>query len=91
MGLAPLRLIGLKILTYIDDCLIIADSREKVMQNTARVLAHITVLTFRVNVSKNYFNLAQEYYISGSGAHSLFNELPLTIQRRSEATRAVPE
>ncbi len=39
---------------YKDDWLIIADSREKMMQN-ARVLAHITALGFRVNVRKSNF------------------------------------
>ncbi len=54
-GLNPIRTAGLKIPTYKDDWLIIADSREKMMQNTARVLAHITALGFRVNVRKSNF------------------------------------
>ncbi|KAI7809562.1 hypothetical protein IRJ41_011558 [Triplophysa rosa] len=48
-SLAPLRMSGLRILTYIDDWLIVAESEEKVLRDTCSVLTHITSLGFRVN------------------------------------------
>ena len=53
VGLAPPRISGLRILTYIDDWLFIAESKEKVLQDTCYVLAHITSLGFRVNMNKS--------------------------------------
>ncbi len=70
-GSNPLRIAGLKILTYIADWLIIADSREKGMQNTARVLAHITALGFRVNVRKSNFTPAQNVNFQGLELNSI--------------------
>lgn len=70
-GLAPLRTAGLKILTYIDDWLIIADSREKVIQNTFRVLTHIKALGFRVNVSKSSFTPSQNVTFLGLELNSI--------------------
>lgn len=61
-GLALLRMTGL---THIDDWLIIADSRELVVQDTHNVLLHITSLSFRVNVSKSNFNPPQNVIFLG--------------------------
>ncbi|GAA6106201.1 uncharacterized protein LOC113086839, partial [Tachysurus ichikawai] len=58
-------------LLYIDDWLIIADSRKKVIQNTARVLSHIAVLGFRVNVKKSNFTPAQEVIFLGLELNSV--------------------
>ncbi len=71
VDLNPLRTAGLKILTCIDDWLIIANSREKVMQNTACVLPHITVLGFRVNVGKSNFTPVQNVNFLGLELNSI--------------------
>ncbi|KAL0194774.1 hypothetical protein M9458_008346, partial [Cirrhinus mrigala] len=70
-ALAPLSTAGLRILTYLDDWLILADSREKVMQSTARVLAHVTALGFRVNVSKSNFTPVQNVIFLGLELNSV--------------------
>ncbi|GAA6095931.1 uncharacterized protein LOC125138511, partial [Tachysurus ichikawai] len=82
-GLAPLRTAGLRILTYIDDWLIIADSREKVVQNTARVLSHIATLGFRVNVLKSNFTPAQEVIFLGLELNSVTMRVRLSRKRVS--------
>ncbi|KAI5103666.1 hypothetical protein C0J45_7247 [Silurus meridionalis] len=77
-GLAPLRSAGFRILTYIDDWLIIADSREKVIQNTACVLSHIAALGFRVNVNKSNFTPAQEVIFLGLELNSVTMRMRLS-------------
>ncbi|KAL0200730.1 hypothetical protein M9458_003917, partial [Cirrhinus mrigala] len=80
-GLAPLRAAGLRILTYIDDWLIIADSREEAIQNTARALAHITALGFKVNVSKSNLTPSQNVIFLGLELNSLTMRARLSQQR----------
>ncbi|KAI2665734.1 Protein P [Labeo rohita] len=80
-ALAPLRTAGLRILTYLDDWSIqeiLADSREKVMQSTARVLAHVTALGFRVNVSKSNFTPVQNVIFLGLELNSVTMRMRLT-------------
>ncbi|XP_051994281.1 uncharacterized protein LOC127652201 [Xyrauchen texanus] len=80
-GLAPLRITGLRILTYIDDWLIIANSREEVVQDTRRVLTHITSLGFRVNVSKSNFTPAQSVIFLGLELNSISMRARLSQER----------
>ncbi|KAL0201455.1 hypothetical protein M9458_004642, partial [Cirrhinus mrigala] len=80
-ALAPLRTAGLRILTYLDDWLILADSREKVMQSTSRVLAHVTALGFRVNVSKSNFTPAQNVIFLGLELNSVTMRARLMQER----------
>jgi hypothetical protein len=61
VGVAPLRLSGLRILTYIDDWLIIAKSKEK----------HITSLGFKVNASKNNLTPSQNVIFLGLVLNSI--------------------
>ncbi|KAI7790836.1 hypothetical protein IRJ41_002448 [Triplophysa rosa] len=77
-GLAPLRIAGLRILTYIDNWLIIADSAEEVMEDTRRVIAHITSLGFRVNKSKSNFSPSHITVFLGRSAG--------TVSRMSQIT-----
>jgi hypothetical protein len=80
-GLAALRISGLRILTYIDDWLIIAESKEKVLQDTCRVLAHITSLGFRVNVSKSNFTPSQNVIFLGLELDSVSMRARLSQER----------
>ncbi|XP_056093378.1 uncharacterized protein LOC130072339 [Rhinichthys klamathensis goyatoka] len=80
-GLAPLRISGLRILTYIDDWLIIAESKEKVLQDTDRVLAHITSLGFQVNVSKSNFTPSQNVIFLGLELNSVSMRARLSQER----------
>ncbi|XP_058634818.1 uncharacterized protein LOC131542294 [Onychostoma macrolepis] len=80
-GLAPLRISGLRILTYIDDWLIIAESKEKVLQDTGRVLAHITSLGFQVNVSKSNFTPSQNVIFLGLELNSVSMPARLSQER----------
>lgn len=76
-----MRMSGLRILTYIDDWLIIAESKEKVLQDTCRVLTHITSLGFRVNVSKSNFTPSQNVIFLGLELNSVSMRARLSQER----------
>lgn len=80
-GLTPLRITGLRILTYIDDWLIIAESKEKVLQDTGRVLAHITSLGFQVNVGKSNLTPSQNVNFLGLELNSVAMRARLSLER----------
>ncbi|XP_067307872.1 uncharacterized protein [Pseudorasbora parva] len=90
-GLTPLRMSGLRILTYIDDWLIIADSREKVLQDTSRVLAHITSLGFRVNVNKSNFTPSQRVIFLGMELNSFSMRARLSQERVLSLTNCLSQ
>ncbi len=52
-ALAPLRLQGIRVLNYLDDCLILAHSRELVSRHRDIVLGHIHSLGLRMNAKKS--------------------------------------
>lgn len=52
-ALAPLRLQGFRVLNYIDDWLILAQSQELTVQHRDVVLAHIQSLGLRLNTKKS--------------------------------------
>jgi hypothetical protein len=52
-ALAPLRLRGVRILNYIDDWLILAQSERRAVQHRDAVLAHMKVLGLRLNAKKS--------------------------------------
>ncbi|KAI2649876.1 Transposon Ty3-G Gag-Pol polyprotein [Labeo rohita] len=58
-ALAPLRLQGIRVLNYIDDWLILAQSREIALQHRDIVLAHVVSLGLRLNTSKSVLSPAQ--------------------------------
>lgn len=62
----------LRILTYIDDWLIIVISKEKVMEDTCGVLMHIISLGFRMNVNKSNFTLSHSVFFLGLELNSVF-------------------
>jgi len=80
-GLTPMRITGLRILTYIDDWLIIAESKEKVLQDTGRVLAHITSLGFQVNVGKSNLTPSQNVNFLGLELNSVAMRARLSLER----------
>ncbi len=52
-ALAPLREVGIRILNYLDDWLILAHSRELVCAHRDMVLSHLARLGLQVNWEKN--------------------------------------
>ncbi len=52
-ALAPLRLQGIRVLNYLDDWLILANSRELVSRHRYIVLRHINYLGLRMNAKKS--------------------------------------
>ena len=58
-ALAPLRLEGIRVLNYIDDWLIMAQSRELVIRHRDVVLARIQSLGLRLNTKKSVLTPAQ--------------------------------
>lgn len=49
---APLEAEGVRVLSYLDDCLVCAPSRAQVEWDTSHLLAHVTKLDRRVNWAK---------------------------------------
>lgn len=64
-ALAPLRLQGIRILNYLDDWLILAQSRELVTHHRDTVLRHIQSLGLRLNVEKSVLTPAQHTVFLG--------------------------
>ncbi len=58
-ALAPLRLQGIRILNYIDDRLILAQSQELALRHRDVVLAHLESLGLRLNAKKSVLSPAQ--------------------------------
>ncbi len=58
-ALAPLRLQGIRILNYIDDWLILAQTQELVLRHWDVVLAHLESLGLRLNAKKSVLSPAQ--------------------------------
>ncbi len=58
-ALAPLRLQGIRILDYIDDWLILAQSQELALRHRDVVLAHLESLGLRLNAKKSVLYPAQ--------------------------------
>ncbi len=58
-ALAPLRLQGIRVLNYIDDWLILAQSREMAVRHRDVILGHIRSLRLRLNTKKIVLSPAQ--------------------------------
>ncbi len=58
-ALAPLRLQGIRILNYIDDWLILAQSHKLAVRHRDDVLAHMKELGLRLNAKKNVLSPLQ--------------------------------
>ncbi|XP_067302267.1 uncharacterized protein [Pseudorasbora parva] len=90
-GFTSLRMSGLRILTYICDWLIIADSWEKVLQDTSRVLAHTRSLDFRVNVNKSSFTPSQRVIFQGMELNSVSMRARLSQERVLSLTNCLSQ
>ncbi len=66
-ALAPLRLQGIRILNYIDDWLVLAQSERVAAQHRDVVLAHLKVLVLRLNAKKSV--LSNSSGSTGTGCH----------------------
>ncbi|XP_074533298.1 uncharacterized protein LOC141796211 [Halichoeres trimaculatus] len=64
-ALAPLQSQGMKVLPYLDDWLICAPSQSQVVQDTAKLLAHVAQLGLRVNYKKSCLKPSQRVTFIG--------------------------
>ncbi len=64
-ALVPLRLQGIRILNYIDDCLILAQSHQLAVRHRDVVLAHMKELGLRLNAKKSVLSPLQKTTILG--------------------------
>ncbi len=60
VALAPLRLQGIRVLNYLDDCLILAHSRELVSCHRDIVLCHTRALGLRTNTKKSVHSTSRQ-------------------------------
>ena len=80
-ALAPLQRRGLKIMPYLDDWLVCAQSRQQVGEDTEWVLSHIQSLGLQANLKKSDLNPRQETAFLGLCLNSLTMRASLTPQR----------
>ena len=80
-ALAPLQRRGLKIMPYLDDWLVCAQSRQQVVEDTEWVLSHIQSLGLQANLKKSDLNPRQETAFLGLCLNSLTMRASLTPQR----------
>ncbi len=81
----PLREVGVKILNYLDDWLILAQSREQLSDHRHLVLRHLSQLGLRVNWEKSKLSLVQ--IISFLGVE--LDSVSMTARLTEECTQAV--
>lgn len=82
-ALEPLRRRGLRILTYIDDWLILAPSPQEAEAHTALVLTHISRLGFVVNQRKSMLRPSQQIMYLGLLLDSGRMTASLSAERRA--------
>ncbi len=84
-ALTPLREVGVRILNYLDDWLILAQSREQLGDNRDLVLRHLSQLGLRVNWEKSKLSPVQR--ISFLGVE--FDSVSMTARLTEERAQAV--
>ena len=70
--IAILRRLGIRAILYLDDLLIMAQSREEAKRHLATALELITALGFIINTKKSITDPAQEIEFLGFGGHDHF-------------------
>ncbi len=80
-ALAPLREVGVRILNYLDDWLILAQSREQLCDHRDLVLRHLSQLGLRVNWEKSKLSPAQIISFLGVELDSVSMTARLTEER----------
>ncbi len=80
-ALAPLREVGVRILNYLDDWLILAQSREQLCDHRDLVLRHFSQLGLRVNWEKSKLSPAQRISFLGVELDSVSMTARLTEER----------
>ncbi len=85
-ALAPLRLQGIRVLNYLDDWLILANSRELVSRHRYIVLRHINSLGLRMNAKKSLLLPSQRTLFLGVRLDSTQMQARLAPARISNFT-----
>jgi hypothetical protein len=85
-ALAPLRLQGIRVLNYLDDWLILAQSRKLVAHHRDIVLSHIQSLGLRLNSEKSVLAPAQSTVFLGVNMDSVLMQARLAPARISSLT-----
>ncbi len=80
-ALTPLREVGIRILNYLDDCLILAQSREQLGDHRDLVLWHLSQLGLRVNWEKSKLSPVQRISFLGVELDSVSMTARLTEER----------
>ncbi len=80
-ALAPLREVGVRILNYLDDWLILAQSREQLCDHRDLVLRHLSQLGLRVNWEKSKLSPVQRISFLGVELDSVSMTARLTDER----------
>ncbi|CAM4672887.1 unnamed protein product [Leuciscus chuanchicus] len=88
-ALAPLRLQGIRILNYLDDWLILAQSEQMAVRHRGVVLAHIEKLGLRLNSKKSVLLPAQRTTFLGVNWDSITMQARLSPARISAILTAV--
>ncbi len=83
-ALTPLREVGVRILNYLDDWLILAQSREQLGDHRDLVIRHLSQLGLRVNWEKSKLSPVQRISFLGWELDSVRMMARLTEERASE-------
>ncbi|KAL0195086.1 hypothetical protein M9458_008658, partial [Cirrhinus mrigala] len=88
-ALSPLRERGIRILNYLDDCLILAHSWDLVCAHRDMVLNHLAQLGLRVNWEKSKLSPAQRISFLGVELDSVSMSAHLSPERAQSVLRCV--
>uniref|UniRef100_A0A3B1IRS8 ribonuclease H n=1 Tax=Astyanax mexicanus TaxID=7994 RepID=A0A3B1IRS8_ASTMX len=80
-ALAPLRMRGVRVLSYLDDLALIGRSRDEALAHTGAVLSHIQRLGFSVNLKKSSLIPSQKLSFLGLEICSLTSRARLSERR----------
>lgn len=80
-ALAPLQVMGLKILPYLDDWLVCAPTYDQAVRDTQTILAHVGQLGLRVNLPKSNLVPTQETVFLGVALNSNTMRACPSVQR----------